>query len=80
MVVGPAVYHKNFTLLSVMFVLSFCGGNGQSLFIPTDYNNFLLCLQRQCVVVCLAECHKKFTSPSVIFVEAMCSGWSSGVS
>ena len=78
MVVGPAACHKNFTLSSVMFI-PFCG-NVQSLFIPTEYNNSLLCFQRQCVVVCPAEYHKKITSPSVMFAEAMCGGWSSSVS
>jgi len=80
MVVGLSAYHKKFTPLSVMLILFFCGGNVQSLFIPTDYNNFLLCLWRQCMVVCPAEHHKKFTPPSAMFVEAMCSDWSGSIS
>jgi len=79
-VIGLAAYHKKFTLPLVMFILFFCGGDVQSLLIPTDYNNFILCLQRQCVVVCLVEHHKKFTLPLVMFAEAMCGGWSCSMS
>jgi len=61
-VVGPAAYHKKFTSQTVTFVLFFCAGNVQSLFISTDYKKVLLCLWRQYVVVGLVEYYKHFTT------------------